>query len=110
ELLFEIGANARRLASEFPEALAWLKAYRAGPKIPGSFVIFSFLPQMIWLDTALRRAHNGIFHLRPIANEADKSPIRETIHERAEGQGLRRGWLARRAKRGWAAAAPARGE
>jgi len=24
ELLFEIGANARRLASEFPEALAWL--------------------------------------------------------------------------------------
>src|SRR5262249_20645529 len=30
DLLFEIDANARRLAAELPEALEWLRSYRAG--------------------------------------------------------------------------------
>ena len=39
DLLFEIGANARRLAAEFPEALAWLEAYRAGEAYAGVLML-----------------------------------------------------------------------
>jgi hypothetical protein len=39
DLLFEIGANARRLAPEFPEALAWLESYRAGEAYAGVLML-----------------------------------------------------------------------
>jgi ubiquinone/menaquinone biosynthesis C-methylase UbiE len=39
DLLFEIGANARRLAAEFPEALPWLEVYRAGEAYAGVLML-----------------------------------------------------------------------
>jgi hypothetical protein len=39
DLLFEIGANARRLAAEFPDALAWLESYRAGEACAGVLML-----------------------------------------------------------------------
>ncbi len=39
DLLFEIGANARRLAAEFPEALPWLESYRAGEAYAGVLML-----------------------------------------------------------------------
>ncbi|HEY7308597.1 MAG TPA: methyltransferase domain-containing protein [Gemmataceae bacterium] len=39
DLLFEIGANARRLATEFPEALPWLESYRAGEAYAGVLML-----------------------------------------------------------------------
>ena len=39
DLLFEIGANARRLATEFPEAPAWLESYRAGEAYAGVLIL-----------------------------------------------------------------------
>jgi len=39
DLLFEIATNARRLAPEFPEAGAWLEAYRAGEAYAGVLML-----------------------------------------------------------------------
>ena len=39
DLLFEIEANARSLAAEFPEALAWLEAYRRGEADAGVLML-----------------------------------------------------------------------
>jgi ubiquinone/menaquinone biosynthesis C-methylase UbiE len=39
DLLFEIGANARRLAPEFPEAWQWLESYRAGDAYAGVLML-----------------------------------------------------------------------
>jgi ubiquinone/menaquinone biosynthesis C-methylase UbiE len=39
DLLFEIDANARRLAAEFPAALAWLKSYCAGEAYAGVLML-----------------------------------------------------------------------
>jgi ubiquinone/menaquinone biosynthesis C-methylase UbiE len=39
DLLFEIGATARRLAPEFPEALRWLESYRAGEAYAGVLML-----------------------------------------------------------------------
>jgi len=39
DLLFEISANARRLAAGFPEALSWLEAYRAGEAYAGVLML-----------------------------------------------------------------------
>jgi ubiquinone/menaquinone biosynthesis C-methylase UbiE len=39
DLVFEIGANARRLAAEFPEALPWLESYRAGEANAGVLML-----------------------------------------------------------------------
>jgi ubiquinone/menaquinone biosynthesis C-methylase UbiE len=39
DLLFEIGASARRLAAEFPEALPWLDSYRAGDAHAGVLIL-----------------------------------------------------------------------
>lgn len=39
DLLFEVGANARRLAAEFPEALSWLESYRAGEAYAGVLML-----------------------------------------------------------------------
>jgi ubiquinone/menaquinone biosynthesis C-methylase UbiE len=39
DLLFEISANARRLAAEFPEALSWLEAYRDGEAYAGVLML-----------------------------------------------------------------------
>src|SRR5262249_33606342 len=39
DLLFEIDVNARRLAPEFPEALAWLDSYRAGEAYAGVLML-----------------------------------------------------------------------
>jgi ubiquinone/menaquinone biosynthesis C-methylase UbiE len=35
DVVFEVGANARRLAPEFPEALRWLESFRAGEAYAG---------------------------------------------------------------------------
>jgi ubiquinone/menaquinone biosynthesis C-methylase UbiE len=39
DLLFEIDANARRLAAAFPEALPWLESYRAGDAYAGVLML-----------------------------------------------------------------------
>lgn len=39
DLLFEIGASARRLAAELPEALPWLDSYRAGEAYAGVLML-----------------------------------------------------------------------
>jgi ubiquinone/menaquinone biosynthesis C-methylase UbiE len=39
DLLFEISANVRRLAPEFPEASAWLESYRAGEAYAGVLML-----------------------------------------------------------------------
>lgn len=39
DLLFEIEANARRLAATFPDAPAWLDAYRAGGAYAGVLIV-----------------------------------------------------------------------
>jgi ubiquinone/menaquinone biosynthesis C-methylase UbiE len=39
DLLFEVDANARRLAGEMPGALAWLEAYRGGEALAGVLIM-----------------------------------------------------------------------
>jgi ubiquinone/menaquinone biosynthesis C-methylase UbiE len=39
DILFEVEANARRLAAELPEALPWLEAYRRGEAYAGVLVL-----------------------------------------------------------------------